>query len=288
MPIGVAVTALGALWSIAASPVSEPAALPPVPIEVEEVPAVDVAATPAADPCADAVVQQALTAGDDAKVVAAFGGGEKFRGAVVAGNAPCISLSDPSRLWVVVNKTRALEPVDFAPQELVDIPLQVTTSSKTVRADVAAAVGALGQASFDGGAGRLGANNGYRSHGLQVTTYEEHVREQGQAAADAASARPGFSEHQTGLALDVVACAARCGGIDTFGTTTQSDWVAEHAWEHGFIVRYEQVGAATTGYEPEPWHLRYVGAELAAAYHRGGFHTLEEFFALPAAPAYAN
>jgi D-alanyl-D-alanine carboxypeptidase len=83
-----------------------------------------------------------------------------------------------------------------------------------------------------------------------------------------------------------VACGLGCGGLDGFGGTTQSDWVAAHAWEHGFIVRYEDVGSPITGYAPEPWHLRYVGVDLAAAYHNGGFHTLEEFFGLPPAPGY--
>ena len=85
-----------------------------------------------------------------------------------------------------------------------------------------------------------------------------------------------------------MACDAGCGGLDGFGATRQSEWVAAHAWEYGFIVRYEQVGTPVTGYAPEPWHLRYVGTELAAAYHEGGFHTLEEFFGLPAAPDYEH
>lgn len=288
LPIGVAVTAIGILLSLASAPASStPEALRmPEPLAVVQVPSVDVASTPAADPCAEASVQESLAAGDDAATVAGFGGGEAFRAAVVAGNAPCISLSDPARLWVVVNKARPLDPTDYAPGALADVPLQMTTASGQVRADVATAVGDMANAAIEAGAGRLGANNGYRSYGLQVTTYESHVRDQGQAVADAGSARPGHSEHQTGLAVDVVACGLGCGGIDGFGGTTQSDWVAAHAWEYGFVVRYEDGGSGVTGYAPEPWHLRYVGRDLAAAYHAGGFHTLEEFFGLPAAPDY--
>ncbi len=288
LPIGLAVTAIGVLLSLASVPASSAPVEQPEPAAVMEVPAVDVEATTAADPCADAVVQQALAAGDDAAAVAAFGGGESFRAAVVAGNAPCISLDDPARLWVVVNKARPLAPVDYAPQALVDLPVQITTRSGQVRPEVAAAVGAMAQAAEAAGAGRLGANNGYRSYGLQVTTYESNVRAQGQAEADAGSARPGHSEHQTGLALDVVACTTNCGGLDGFGGTSQSNWVAEHAWEYGFIVRYEEAGIGTTGYQPEPWHIRYIGVDLAAAYHHGGFHTMEEFFGLPPAPDYPH
>lgn len=288
LPIGLAVTAIGILLSIASTPVasSSDSNTMPAPVAVMEVPSVEVGATPAADPCAEAAVQQAIAAGDDAATIAGFGGGENFRAAVVAGNAPCISLSDPARVWVVVNKARPLDPAEYAPTNLASVPLQMTTLSGEVRGDVAAAVGEMAVAAESAGVGRLGANNGYRSYGLQVTTYESHVRDQGQAGADAGSARPGHSEHQTGLAVDVVACGALCGGLDGFGATAQSDWVAAHAWEYGFVVRYEDIGSPVTGYAPEPWHLRYVGRDLAAAYHQGGFHTLEEFFGLPAAPDY--
>ncbi|MDQ0726964.1 D-alanyl-D-alanine carboxypeptidase [Microbacterium sp. W4I20] len=289
LPIGVAVTAIGMLFSIASAPIAssnEPAM--PEPAAVMQVPTVQVDATPAADPCADPAVTEALANGDDAGAIAGFGGGENFRAAVVAGNAPCISLSDPARLWVVVNKNRPLDPPEYEPRGLNSVPLQMTTPSGEVRSDVAAAVGRMADAAEAAGVGRIGANNGYRSYGLQVTTYANHVRSQGQSDADAGSARPGHSEHQTGLALDVVACDAGCGGLDGFGGTGQSDWVAAHAWEHGFIVRYEEVGTPVTGYAPEPWHLRYVGVELAEAYHQGGFHTLEEFFGLPAAPDYTG
>lgn len=289
LPIGVAVTALGMMLSIASVPVAPPAAdAMPVPVAVMQVPPVNVGATTAVDPCADPVVQQAIANGDDAATVAAFGGGVSFREAVVAGNAPCISLTDPARVWVVVNKSLPLNPADYEPAALDSVPLQMTTPSGRVRLDVAAAVGAMAEASLAAGAGRIGANNGYRSYGLQVSTYDTHVRTQGQADADAGSARPGHSEHQTGLALDVVACGASCGGLDGFGGTGQSEWIAAHAWEYGFIVRYEQIGTPVTGYAPEPWHLRYVGVDLAAAYHDGGFHTLEEFFGLPAAPDYPH
>ena len=287
LPIGIALTALGVLLSIAGAPLAPVESVTmPEPVAVMQVPSVQVDATTATDPCASDAVQQGLAAGDDAAVIAAFGGGEGFRAAVIAGNAPCISLSDPARVWVVVNKARPLQPVDYAPAGLGDIPLQMTTLSGQVRGDVAAAVGDMAAAAESAGVGRVGANNGYRSYGLQVSTYDSHVRNQGQAEADNGSARPGHSEHQTGLALDVVACDDRCGGLDGFGATGQSDWVAEHAWEFGFVVRYEDVGSGVTGYSPEPWHLRYVGPDLAAAYHAGGFHTLEEFFALPAAPDY--
>ena len=118
-------------------------------------PDVKLAGEPAMDPCSDAVVQAALDAGDDGATVAAFGGGEAFRAAVAAGNAPCISLSDPAREWVVVNKLRPLEPVDFAPASVVASNLPATTRSTRMRPAVADALGRLAAQSQAVGAGRL-------------------------------------------------------------------------------------------------------------------------------------
>lgn len=288
LPIGLAVTALGALWSLAEASAVVPEATPPVPVAVLELPAVEVEATVASDPCADPAVQAALAGGDDNAVVVAFGGGIAFRDAVVAGNAPCVSLGDSARAWVVVNKTLSLVPEDYAPAPLAGTALAATSRSVELRTDAATSINAMATALNSSGSGVLGMNNGYRSHALQVRTYSGQVTALGQAAADQLSARPGFSEHQTGLALDVVSCSGRCGSIDTFGGTPESDWVAAHAWEYGFIVRYEEGATGTTGYVPEPWHLRYIGVELATAYHNGGYHTLEEFFGLPAAPDYVH
>ncbi|MEV7610687.1 M15 family metallopeptidase [Microbacterium sp. NPDC089320] len=291
LPLGLAVTAIGVLLSLAGAPM-QPAVrgelAMPEPTAVQDVPAVEVGATTAADPCSEPSVLDAIAVADDAAIIAGFGGGESFRSAVVAGNAPCVALDDPAHVWVVVNKARPLVPVSFAPSSLTDLPLQMTTRSGQARTDVAAAVGEMVDAAAAEGAGRIGANNGYRSYELQVVTHAAHVRSSGQAGADASSARAGHSEHQTGLAIDLVACDSSCGAIEAFGSTVQGEWIAANAWEYGFIVRYEQVGSGVTGYKPEPWHLRYLGRELAAAYHQGGYHTLEEFFGLPAAPDYTH
>jgi D-alanyl-D-alanine carboxypeptidase len=233
-------------------------------------------------------VSDALAAGDDEAVVAAFGGGTAFRDAVVAGNALCISLIDPTRNWVVVNKSNGLNPTDYVPGGLVESPIRQTTTSRMIDQDAASALGAMAADLEASGSGLLGMNNAYRSYRLQVSNYTGLVSAEGQHTADLGSARPGFSEHQTGLAVDVVACSDGCGEIAAFGGTPESAWVAAHAWEYGFVVRYESGATGTTGYEPEPWHLRYIGPALAEAYRAGGYHTLEEFFGLPAAPDYEH
>lgn len=288
IPTGLLFTAALILGVIAAVPKIDLAA-PPVPAVVNFLPPVGVEQRIAADPCADDLVTEALASGDDDDVVRAFGGGEAFRSAVVAGNAPCVSLASPRRLWVVVNKVRPLAPSDFEPTALVANSLQTTSPSGEMRPEVADALAAMAAQLASDGAGALGVNNGYRSYGLQHATYAAHVDANGQEHADAGSARPGFSEHQTGLAVDVVACGvAGCSGLDAFGGTPQGRWVARNAWRFGFIVRYEEGQTSTTGYLAEPWHLRYIGPELAAAYHNGGFHCLEQFFSLPQAPDYAK
>ncbi|MGW9112287.1 M15 family metallopeptidase [Microbacterium sp. NPDC055683] len=237
--------------------------------------------------CASDAAAAAAQTHDVAAMVAAFGGGEQLRAAAAAG-AECLPLDDPGWSWVVVNKQRAVSPVDYAPAVI----LPAETPSLVgggLRADAAAALDALVGAAADAGAGDVALQSGYRSYATQVSTFGGQVGSLGREGAEAISARPGHSEHQLGLAADVVACAnGGCGTIYEIEGTTQGDWIVENAWRHGWIVRYESGRTETTGYDPEPWHLRYIGVELAEAYHEGGFHTLEEFFGLPAAPDYLD
>lgn len=288
VPLGLLFTAAASLGVLASAPKNDSSA-PPLPATAAQLPSIDLEQKVAADPCADDAVEAALAKGDDAGIVQAFGGGEAFRAAVAAGNAPCVSLANPKRVWVVVNKVRPLAPTDYAPASLSQNTLQTTTPSGRMRPEVVEALDAMAAQAEADGAGVIGVNNGYRSYGLQQSTYAAHVDEHGQEKADAGSARPGHSEHQTGLAVDVIACGdGGCSGLDAFGDTAQGRWVAENAWRYGFIVRYEDGQTRTTGYLAEPWHLRYIGPELAAAYRDGGFHCLEEFFSLPHAPDYAG
>jgi D-alanyl-D-alanine carboxypeptidase len=121
----------------------------------------------------------------------------------------------------------------------------------------------------------------YRSYNTQVSTYNGWVTRLGQAQADRQSARPGFSEHQTGLAVDIDTAVS-----EAFGQTPAGIWLAQNSWKYGFIVRYQQGQEAITGYEYEPWHFRYVGVPLATELQKEGFPSLETFFGYPAAPSY--
>jgi zinc D-Ala-D-Ala carboxypeptidase len=239
-------------------------------------------------PCDLPGVVAALESGDDAAVVTAMGGGAEMRAAVAGGTAPCIDLSDPARIWMVVDKARAYDPLDYAPAHLARVKDMRVINAGILRTDSGAALTRMAEAAKKAGAGQIAITSGYRSYANQKSQYSGRVSSKGQSGADALSARPGFSEHQSGLAADVVACDGGCTSIEHFAATAQGKWLAANSWRYGFVVRYEKGETGTTGYSPEPWHIRYVGVELATAYHRGGFHTLEDFWGLAAAPDYVD
>lgn len=202
-------------------------------------------------------------------------------------DATARSIDDPSSLWVVSDKLRPLDPVDYAPTDLVT-PDVASQNPPTLRAEVAAAVVEMFAAGEAEGAGAFQVQSAYRSYALQVDVYGGYVQREGQAAADAQSARPGFSEHQTGLALDISPIPLSCPLKACFGDTTQGRWLADNAWRFGFLLRYPVDKVEVTGFMYEPWHFRYIGPELATEMHETGVTTLEEFFGLPAAPDYAG
>lgn len=113
----------------------------------------------------------------------------------------------------------------------------------------------------------------FRSYGFQASLYESYVHFYGQSYADTISARPGFSEHQTGLAVDLNAGDADFG---LFVNTKTYAWVKDHCTEFGFILRYPSGKEAVTGYRFESWHYRYVGVEVAQAIQETGL-TLDEY-----------
>ncbi|MFJ7972279.1 D-alanyl-D-alanine carboxypeptidase family protein [Psychrobacillus sp. NPDC096389] len=120
----------------------------------------------------------------------------------------------------------------------------------------------------------------YRSFDYQTTLYEKYVSNDGQEAADRYSARPGYSEHQTGLAFDIgEQHFEQHFARESFGETEAGKWVAANAHKYGFIMRYPNGKEKITGYMYEPWHFRYVGKELAPKVYEAGT-TLEEYFNL--------
>jgi D-alanyl-D-alanine carboxypeptidase len=191
---------------------------------------------------------------------------------------PAYSLTDPTSLWVVVNKRRPLQPIDYAPDDLAPVG-----DGQYMQQPAAGALLAMFAGAATAGHS-VHADSGYRSYSYQVSVHGSAVARLGAEAADIGSARPGYSEHQTGWAVDVGGDG--CEIATCFGATPDGEWVAANAYRYGFIVRYPAGEQAITGYEYEPWHLRYVGTQLAGEMHARGITTLEQWFDLPAAPSY--
>jgi D-alanyl-D-alanine carboxypeptidase len=197
------------------------------------------------------------------------------------------SIDDPASLWVVVNKLRPLNPLNYAAPDLVSTPVP-HSNDPTLRQEAADQIVAMfAQYTAETG-NQMQAQSAYRSYNVQVNVYQGWVNSLGQEAADQTSARPGHSEHQTGLAMDISAVPATCALDQCFADTDQGRWLAANAYKWGFILRYPNGMTAITGYEFEPWHYRYVGIDLATEMHDTGIQTLEEFFGLGPAPDYAG
>lgn len=194
------------------------------------------------------------------------------------------SLDAAESPWVVVNKARPLEPKGYVPDDLGTVPGVTFADGGTMRQEAADALAKM----VDGAAAqglRLRGSSAYRGYARQGEIYRHYVMESDVATADTFSARPGYSEHQTGWSADLYDSAA-CRLKRCFGTSQAGQWVAAHAAEYGFIIRYPEGESDITGYKYEPWHVRYVGSDLALEMRDRGAQTLEEFFGLPAAPVY--
>lgn len=186
--------------------------------------------------------------------------------------------STASSLTVVVNKRHPLSPPDYVPANLVGIG-----NGQVARAEAAQALTSLLAAAQK--AGRpMYALSGYRSYGTQSALYNSYVQSDGQAAADTYSARPGHSEHQTGLAIDVG--NGTCNLEICFGTTATGKWLAANAHSYGFVIRYPNGKTGITGYQYEPWHLRYIGTSVSKDMHTKGIATLEEYFGITGGTSY--
>lgn len=284
---------LVATAAISAAIFTQPGATPlydraPLPGSVDGLPAPEVtAAEPTSELCTLPSLQEALASGTDAEVILAAGGAPAFREAIANGRLDCVNLSDPSRVWFVVNKARPFEQLEWHPTDLTTSAGPVSLNGESLRVEASAALAKLVQAADAAGAGDLAVVSGFRSYETQLATFNSEVENVGVDAAERESARPGYSEHQSGLAVDLVPCdASGCGTLYDMGSAAQGTWLHEHGWKYGWVIRYEAGQTDTTGYVAEPWHLRYIGPELARAYYEVGFHSLEAFFGLPAAPDY--
>jgi D-alanyl-D-alanine carboxypeptidase len=199
------------------------------------------------------------------------------------------SLTDPESRWIVVNKQRPLNPIQYVPKDLVAPrfgALNANPYGRKLRKEASTASYRLAMAMRAEGAGSMVIQSGYRSFAEQSTIYDRQVARFGLKAGEALAARPGYSEHQTGWAMDVSARGQGCQIRVCFGKTKAGTWLVANAYKYGFIIRYPEFATPVTGYQYEPWHLRYVGKPLAKAMHDAKVSTLEKYFSLPSAPNY--
>lgn len=180
-------------------------------------------------------------------------------------------VDNPNDLTVLVNKYHHLEK-DFIPNDLVTL-FDSTRGAKMVRVAADAYKLFIEAARNDGIT--LESTTAYRSYSFQNTLYTNYVKVDGTKLADTYSARPGSSEHQLGLAVDL--------NDPNYNGARLSDkdyeWVLNNSYKYGFIVRYTEDGVPITGYMEEPWHIRYLGIDLATKVYESGL-TYEEYYDL--------
>lgn len=199
-----------------------------------------------------------------------------------------LDVGNPASPLVLVNKRNPLQPLNYVPTDLVAPELGGGNGAEVLlRSEAAAAVERMIAAAAAENV-HITVKSSYRSYAKQLELYNGYVADKGVQAADSTSARAGFSEHQTGLALDIGDADAGpdCDFNSCFAGTAAGQWVAAHAADHGFVVRYQPGGETVTGYLPEPWHLRYLGAAVAQDMRARGIDSYERFAGLPGAPDY--
>lgn len=181
---------------------------------------------------------------------------------------------DPASLWVVVNKQHPMNPKDYVPSDII-LGRDGYQYSLRISADLNALVDAAAQQGVT-----LNMSSAYRSYANQTVLFNNYTAQYGQATAETISTRPGYSEHQTGLAVDIGGTSSpNCNFNACFGDTVEGKWLAAHANDFGFVIRYQKETTNLTGYAYEPWHVRYVGHELAAEYKKEDATSLEAFLA---------
>ncbi|MFH5186442.1 D-alanyl-D-alanine carboxypeptidase family protein [Paenibacillus sp. TAB 01] len=187
-------------------------------------------------------------------------------------------VANPESVTVLVNKQYSL-PSSYEPKDLVypNVPFtfKEQIEKRKMRKEAAQALEKLFAGAKKDGIFLAGVS-AYRSHATQTSVYNNYVKKDGEEKARTYSAVPGHSEHETGLAIDVSGSDGKCAAEDCFGSTKEASWLAKHASEYGFIIRYLKGKESITGYQYEPWHIRYVGTEIAKEITAKGI-TLEEY-----------
>jgi D-alanyl-D-alanine carboxypeptidase len=193
------------------------------------------------------------------------------------------SLDDPASIWVVVDKRRPLRPRTTVPADLVTPAVPHTNVPQLRRVAANALVRMFAAAKREGIT--LVSLSAYRSYAKQKSIFDRNLVRLGRSRTLELTAKPGYSEHQTGLAVDL-GDGTSCDLAVCFESHPAAKWLAANSWRYGWILRYPPGFTRITGIQTEPWHFRYIGRPAAEQMRRTGVKTLEQLFDLPASPHY--
>ena len=182
---------------------------------------------------------------------------------------------DDGDLFVLVNKLHAVSK-NYKPTDMVAIKGSYTTNQGLeMKADAYKAFKKMRKAAKADGI-RFKICSAYRTYSTQKWLYNNYLNTMGKKLRDIRSAYPGRSEHHTGYAIDLVTKSTGWTLTQDFAKTSEGKWINKHCAEYGFIIRYPKGKTDITGYDYEPWHLRYVGVDAAEEITEQGI-TLEEY-----------
>jgi D-alanyl-D-alanine carboxypeptidase len=187
----------------------------------------------------------------------------------------------PASTAVVVNKKIYL-PKNYVPKNLVYPKTSFIFKKKVEKRKLREEAGVALEKMFAAAKKDkiyLSGVSGYRSYATQMAVFNRYVKRDGYENARRYSAVPGTSEHQTGLAIDVSGSNGICAAASCFANTKEAKWLDRHSANFGYIVRYPKGKEHVTGYKYEPWHLRYVGPDIAKDMKRRNL-TLEEYYGI--------
>ena len=179
---------------------------------------------------------------------------------------------------IIANKYHYLGE-DYIPDDLVKVEGKYLFSSSNniqIRSEVYAAFEEMWRAAKEEENHYLVIESGFRTYKYQKDIYDDYAKKRGASYADSIAARPGYSEHQTGLALDIYSWS--CSTANEFKNTKVYEWLINNSYKYGFILRYPENKQNITGYNFESWHYRYVGKDLATKVHDSGL-TFDEYYA---------
>lgn len=176
----------------------------------------------------------------------------------------------PESIWAIVSKNQPIS-TDYVPPDLKIPDVATKTDKSDDERSVRAIINTPLKSMFDAAAKadhNMMIGSGYRSVALQKVYFDNLAGSVGEIDANQAIAKPGQSEHQTGLAVDISTLSRSCYLDQCFANTADGLWLADNSYRYGFILRFPSGSETITGYQYEPWHFRYVGVDLAAALHQ--------------------